>query len=50
MSDVTYVSCPGGCGALLTEEYKSRFGQCMACYERENTPLDIRISRSLRRA
>lgn len=44
-----YVECPNGCGALLTEEYESRYGQCMACYQRENTPLGVRIHRALSR-
>lgn len=39
----SYTSCPGGCGALLTEEYASRFGRCKACYLREHQPIESRI-------
>jgi hypothetical protein len=43
----SYVACPGGCGAILTEEYKARYGQCKACYAREHVPLGVRIHQAL---
>lgn len=42
-----YVSCPNCSGALLSKQYKERFGQCWTCYERKNVPLGVRIDRAL---
>lgn len=30
--NIDVVSCPNGCGSLITPAYKSRYGQCVDCY------------------